>query len=75
MHTFPFNFLVLHNVRFKVTSHGDGIDLDESQSGYLLASIETPLRKKRMTGRAFSLHMWPNRLCKTYKQRGPSLRG
>ena len=45
------NLLVLHNVSFNVRSHGDGIDLGEIQSGYLLPTVETPLRKKRMAGK------------------------
>ncbi|XP_028403861.1 uncharacterized protein LOC114526455 isoform X2 [Dendronephthya gigantea] len=41
---------VLHSAQFNVKSHGDGIELDECQSGALLPSIETPYRKKQMTG-------------------------
>ena len=45
------NRLVLHRVFFKVKSHDYGIDLSDVQSGYLLPSVKTPLRKKRMTGK------------------------
>lgn len=54
MGTKMYIFLALHNVSFNVKSHGDGIELDECQSGGLLPCIEKPYRKKRMTGRMFT---------------------
>ena len=45
------NRLVLHRVSFNVKSHDYGIDLSDIQSGYFLPSVETPLCKKRMTGK------------------------